>query len=105
MRISPQQVNRPSRRSFLRGVLRPASRQIASVVVQARPENMADIEVAIHAMADLEIYGADPAGKLVIVIDAETDGDLLDTIRAVEALDGVITASLVYHQIEDQIDE
>src|SRR5262249_19422823 len=46
-----------------------ATAEIASVLVQARPERLDAVVQAIEALAGTEIFSRDPKGKLVVVIE------------------------------------
>ena len=47
-----------------------------------------------------EIYGRDPVGKLVVVVDAADAGALGSTLNTIALLPDVYTASLVFHAID-----
>jgi periplasmic nitrate reductase NapD len=81
-------------------VVAPPGGEIASILVQARPERLASVESAIVALAGCEIYGRDPKGKLVVVVDAPHAGALGTTLNTIALLPDVYTASLVFHAIE-----
>ena len=81
-------------------VVTPPGGEIASILVQARPERLASVETAIVALAGCEIYGRDPVGKLVVVVDAADAGALGSTLNTIALLPDVYTASLVFHAIE-----
>ena len=95
------------RRSFISGrigepdrVVAPPGAEIASVLVQARPERLADVEAAIVAIAGCEIQARDPKGKLVVVIEAANADALGATLTAIALLPSVFSASLVFHAID-----
>jgi nitrate reductase NapD len=95
------------RRAFISGrvvdanrVIAPPGGEIASILVQARPERLADVEAAILALAGCEIHGRDPKGKLVVVIDAPDAGVIGTTLNTIALLPDVYTASLVFHAID-----
>ena len=44
--------------------------EIASILVQARPERLDEAARAIEALPGAQIYSRDPKGKLVVVIEA-----------------------------------
>ena len=46
-------------------VITPPEGEIASILVQARPDRLTSVEAAITALDGCEIYGRDPKGKLV----------------------------------------
>lgn len=95
------------RRSLMRGNLRnpnrvvmPPGGEIASILVQARPENLAAVEAAILALPGCEIHGRDPIGKLVVVIDVPDAGAIGSTLNTIAALPDIYSASLVFHAID-----
>ena len=81
-------------------VVTPPGGEIASILVQARPEHLTEVEAAIVAMAGCEIYGRDPRGKLVVVVDAPDSGALGTMLNTIALLPDVYTASLVFHAID-----
>ena len=81
-------------------VIAPPGGEIASILVQARPERLAGVEAAIAALAGCEIYGRDPLGKLVVVVDAPDAGSLGTTLNNIALLPDVYSASLVFHAID-----
>jgi nitrate reductase NapD len=81
-------------------VVAPHEGEIASILVQARPERLAEVEAAIVALQGCEIYGRDPKGKLVVVVDAPDAGALGTTLNTIALLPNVYSASLVFHAID-----
>lgn len=78
-------------------VVTPPDGEIASIIVQARPENLDEVAAAITALAGCEVHGRDPKGKLIIVVDAPDTGSLGTTLNNISLLPHVHTASLVFH--------
>jgi nitrate reductase NapD len=74
--------------------------EIASILVQARPERLAEVEAAICALHGCEIHGRDPKGKLVVVVDSPNDGAIGDILNRIAMTDGVLSAALVFHAID-----
>lgn len=96
-----------NRRAFVSGrlvhpdrVITPPGGEIASILVQARPERLVDVEAAIVALAGCEIHGRDPHGKLVVVVDALDSSAIGTTLNTIALLPNVISASLVFHAID-----
>lgn len=75
----------------------PPGAEIASVLVQARPNRLAQVEAAIAALSGCEIHARDPRGKLVVVMEAATAGTLGSTLNEIALLPDVFSASLVFH--------
>ncbi len=81
-------------------VVTPPGGEIASVLVQVRPERIEEVEPAIAAMSGCEIHSRDPRGKLVVVIEALDASSLGSTLNAIALLPHVYSASLVFHAID-----
>jgi nitrate reductase NapD len=98
----------PDRREFLIG-RRSAPRadassgaaEIASVLVRAKPERLDDVAQAIAALPCTQIYGREPAGKLVVVIEASDVGAIGTILNTISSLPGVLTAALVFHATDE----
>jgi nitrate reductase NapD len=95
------------RRAFISGrlaaadpVVVPPGGEIASILVQARPERLVAVEAAIAALPGCEIHGRDPRGKLVVVIDAPDAGAIGTTLNTIALLPDVFSAALVFHAID-----
>jgi periplasmic nitrate reductase NapD len=104
MAISPPSIDR---RALITGrllnpdrVITPPEGEIASILVQARPDRLTSVEAAITALDGCEIYGRDPKGKLVVVADAPNAGALGTILNTIALLPDVYTASLVFHAID-----
>ncbi len=102
-----QQQTVIDRRSLMRGrllnpdrVITPPGGEIASILVQARPERLAAVEAAILALPGCEIHGRDPKGKLVVVIDVPDAGAIGSTLNTIASLPDIYSASLVFHAID-----
>lgn len=81
-------------------VVAPPGCEIASIIVQARPERLAELEAAITALPGCEIHGRDPRGKLVVVTEAPDAGSLGTMLNTIQSLPDVYSAALVFHAIE-----
>ena len=81
-------------------VVTPPEGEIASIIVQARPEQLDEVAAAIVALAGCEIHGRDPRGKLIVVVDAPDTGSLGTILTTITLLPHVHTASLVFHATE-----
>ncbi|MBI5262088.1 MAG: chaperone NapD [Bradyrhizobium sp.] len=81
-------------------IVAPPGGEIASILVQARPDRLREVEAAITTLSGCEIHGRDARGKLVVVVDAPDAGSLGTTLNDIALLPDVYSASLVFHAIE-----
>jgi nitrate reductase NapD len=70
--------------------------EIASIIVQTRPERLDAAAAAIEALPGAQIYSRDPKGKLVVVIEAADTGSVGATLNAISSMPHVLTAALVF---------
>jgi len=96
------------RREFLKarwpaGAKQPASTtaEIASILVQARPERLDAVARAIEQLSGSEIYSRSPEGKLVVVIEANDVGVIGTTLNTISSMPHVLTAALVFHGTDE----
>ncbi|MEP0202961.1 MAG: chaperone NapD [Halioglobus sp.] len=94
-----------SRRQLLSGRSSAPQYHIASMVVQCLPENVARVSAAIESLQSTQVPARDNSGKLVVLLEMARESDLLDRIHEIEAVHGVISANLAFHQLDDQPNE
>ena len=76
-----------------------AAAHIASVIVRVRPEQAADVAARIAATPGLEVHAA-AEGKIIVVIEAESERELADCMDGLRQAPDVMFVSLVYHQVD-----
>jgi nitrate reductase NapD len=81
-------------------IVPPPGTEIASILVQARPDHLTELEAAITALEGCEIHARDPRGKLVVVTEAPDSGSLGTLLNTIQSLPQVYSAALVFHAIE-----
>jgi len=81
-------------------VIAPPSGEIASIIVQARPEQLDAVAIEIEALPGCEIHGRDDRGKLIVVVDAPDAGALGSTMNTIASLAHVHSACLVFHAVD-----
>ncbi|MHC2625366.1 nitrate reductase NapD [Bradyrhizobium huanghuaihaiense] len=81
-------------------IVAPPGAEIASIIVQARPEKLAEVEAEITAMPGCEIHARDVRGKLIVVTEAPDAGSLGTMLNTIQSLRYVYSAALVFHAIE-----
>jgi periplasmic nitrate reductase NapD len=80
--------------------VKPPGGEIASILVQLCPDRIEEVEAVIAGLTGCEIYGRDPRGKLVVVVEALDASSLGSTLNAIALLPHVYSASLVFHAID-----
>jgi nitrate reductase NapD len=78
---------------------------ISSLVVHVRPECAAAAQQALRALPGVEIHAASADGRLVVTVEADSDGHASQIHDRIAATPGVMSAALVYHQFEPDPDQ
>lgn len=73
---------------------------ISSLVVHGLPDRIPSIVRYIGSIDGAEIHGGEEAGKLIVTLETETEDQVVERINAIQLLDGVLAATLVYHHFE-----
>ncbi|WP_455372501.1 chaperone NapD [Limibacillus halophilus] len=74
---------------------------ISSLVVQTKPERLTEVRDRLADMG-AEIPASDPCGKLVVVIETESEAGISGFLHEVATSDGVLSANLVYHLVDGE---
>ncbi|AMK76066.1 MULTISPECIES: chaperone NapD [Methylomonas] len=77
---------------------------IVGILVQFRPEREAFVRQQIITQG-CEVHLATPAGKMVVTFEHKDDEVIAGTLVALQNIDGVVTATLVYHHTDYQPEE
>ncbi|NKQ11427.1 chaperone NapD [Pseudomonas sp. SST3] len=72
---------------------------IASLLVHCRPELLEAVKRNLVLLPGTELHQENAAGKLVVVLEAEHESRILDTIRDIQQMPGVLNAALIYHEL------
>jgi periplasmic nitrate reductase NapD len=74
---------------------------ITSFIVTVRPDRIATVIDAALKLPQTELAVQDGA-RMVLVMEGERRGDIMDRVDMLRDLEGVITVNLVYHHAEDK---
>lgn len=87
-----------ARRAFITGTWTSPewSVEIVSLVVNARPQHLDAVAVAIAALPGAEIHARDPIGKLIVVLEAATQGEIGATANHISGLPHVLSAVMAF---------
>ena len=78
----------------------PDEIHIAGAVVRVMPSRLTPASAAIGRIDGVEVRGTDSRGKLVVVLEASGGAQILALLDAIQRIDGVLNASLVYQHAE-----
>jgi nitrate reductase NapD len=73
---------------------------ISSLVVHVAPAQLESVTNPINQLQNAEVSLSDPSGKLVVLVEGEHENDILNIIKQIETLAGVLSVSMVFHQID-----
>jgi nitrate reductase NapAB chaperone NapD len=75
---------------------------ISGIVVMALPVNVVKVSQSLSSLPGLEICQTDVAsGKLVVVQEAASVGEEVESFKRIRAVPHVIAVDLVHHYFED----
>lgn len=75
--------------------------EVASLLVQAKPERLDTVARIIAGLPGAQIYSRSPQGKLVVVIEADNVGDVGITLNLISSMPHVLSAALVFHGTDE----
>ncbi|MEP3045759.1 MAG: chaperone NapD [Roseibium sp.] len=73
---------------------------IASLLVQAIPENRKAIEEGILGFDGAEVAHSDDEGRIIVTLETASESNIVEALTDIQLLTGVVSASLVYHQMD-----
>ena len=73
---------------------------ISSLVVHSRPERARAVADRLRGMAGVCVHGGTELGKLVVTLETASEGETIERLAGIQALDGVLAAALVFHHFE-----
>jgi nitrate reductase NapD len=74
---------------------------ICSVIVNAKPENASMISELLTKMEGVDVFGGVEEGKIIATLEDSGEKALADKMAAINDIKGVINATMIYHQEED----
>ena len=75
---------------------------ISGVLVHAHPRQMDSVKHRLGEFDGVEVHGDNEAGKIVVTIEARSDAEMSQTVLEMQDLPGVLNASMIYHQFENE---
>ena len=75
---------------------------ISSVIVIPRPDLVEQVVSRLGVLECIEVAAVSPEGKIIVLIETEGDRETVQIYEEISLMDGVMSASMVYHYKEDQ---
>ena len=76
---------------------------IAGVIVYANPHVNSELQEQLAGLPGVEVHAVNEEGKMVVTIEDQFEKGLADTVMQLQLFDGVLSASMVYHHNENNI--
>ena len=73
---------------------------VCGVVVRAWPARTREVKRHLAQMAGVEVHAAGEDARLIVTVEGGDEGEVADAVLALHRLEGVLSASLVYHHHE-----
>lgn len=73
---------------------------ICGLLVHARLRDITQVKDRLLQYNGVEVHSVTEDGRLVVTIDNDDQYDLIQTINAINSVDGVISAAMVYQHHE-----
>jgi len=75
---------------------------ISSVIVIPGPGRAEAVVASLKTTEGVEVAAVSPEGKIIAVIESTGDRETVQLYEQISLMDGVMSASMVYHHKEDQ---
>jgi nitrate reductase NapD len=75
---------------------------ISSVIVIPGPDRAKTVVASLNALENVEVAAVSPEGKIIALIETEGDRETIQLYEQISLMDGVMSASMVYHQNETE---
>lgn len=77
---------------------------ISSIIVHPGPGQAEAVSARLAEVAGVEIHAVAEDGRMIVTVETDSDGAMVDAFDAISKTEGVLSASMVYHQTESDPD-
>lgn len=74
---------------------------ISSIIVIPHPDRVGEVRSRLQALPGVEVHAVSREGKMIATIEAADDAKTIELFDRISLQDGVMSASMVYHQKEN----
>lgn len=73
---------------------------ISSIIVHPGPGQAEAVRARLVAQSGVEVHAVGEDGRMIVTVETDSDGAMIEAFEAVNKTEGVLSASMVYHQAE-----
>ncbi len=77
---------------------------ISSIVVKTHPDHLEEVKVALNDSGLCEVHFSDEKGRIVAVVEGDSDADEADKLKVIARLDHVMSADFACTYIDPETD-
>ncbi len=78
---------------------------ISGVVVRTKPEHLEEVIKSLEESGMCDVHFHDEEGRIVVTIEAETTEEEVFKLKAIQSLEHVLSADLVYAYSEEELEK
>lgn len=75
--------------------------EIVSLIVNAFPQHLVEVSAAISALPGAEVHAEDAKGKLIVVLEAATQGEIGSLANEISGIPFVLSAAMVFQATDE----
>ncbi|MCP3687872.1 MAG: chaperone NapD [Gammaproteobacteria bacterium] len=76
---------------------------ICGILVHAHPDGFDAVKKRLLSVKGVEVHGMSDEGRVVVTLEEENEDTMAESLLTVQRLEGVISASMIYHHNEEGI--
>ena len=77
---------------------------ISSLVVVAMPDRQQEVCDSVESIPIAEVSRSEANGRIVVLLESAAESEIVDALTQIQLFEGVLSASLVYHQVASASD-
>lgn len=74
---------------------------ICGILVHTQPKNFDVVRERLLGVQGVEVHGMSEEGRVVVTLEEDDEDKMAESLHAVQRLEGVISASMIYHHNEE----
>ena len=76
--------------------------EFSTILVSLQPSRMEELTETVAQVEGVEIHYRDPAGRVLITLEGENTGQVVERLKSLKLLPGIISAEMVSHYFGDE---